>query len=86
MIGGFTPARPFPSEAAGNISRGSSSTALVPAVAWTSTSTGPLNPPLEGTTLASPLVSLLALLCVTFYIFEAIVQRRGGDRGSDHQF
>ena len=59
---------PFAVETAGNISRGLSSTALVPAVACTSTSTGALKPPPEGTTLVSPLVSLLAVFCVTFKI------------------
>ena len=68
MIGGFTGALSFPVETAGNISRGSSSTALVPAVACTSTSTGALNPPPVGETFARPLLSLVVLLCVTFKI------------------
>ena len=49
------------SDTGGTIRSGSSSIAELPAEAVISTSTGGLNPPPEGTTLASPFTSVVAV-------------------------
>jgi len=66
--GGPVPDAAPPMAGTGNTNSGSSRNALLPAFTVTSTSRGGLKPPLAGTTLARPLLSVVALFCVTFKI------------------
>ena len=62
------PESPFTVAGAGHRNTGLSKKADTPALAETSTSTGALKPPLDGVTLARPLLSVDPSFCVTFKI------------------